>query len=358
MWLVARVFVRAILTHPRHRLLRVGLLVIAACWSVFAVLVMRRYFHLGHVPEDGFLGIEFMYFGLPRWILCYLPGIVLLFTTLTTPRRCAVGDSGHVISTSGVIMGTTVLLLPLFGALAIKGWQVWRPYRDQRIDDYWKEVGADPSITWGSGEVYRLSYEEVTGARLAPVASVPHLQGLSCSDSTVGDDDLVHIRNLRELVELWLDGTKITDKGLEHVGKCRGLRTLGLRRTSVTGQGLSSLSELSSLESLWLSQTFVTDKGLAALQPLAPNLRNLYLEGTKISDDGLRHLSEFRHLDSLYLEGCDVSVEAVEELAESLPDCQIYFPGYKTRPRKRPMSGDGPKPTDQSFIHSTSYIHA
>ena len=345
MWPWARALYLPLLAYRHHRPLRVVLLIVAACWSVFAILVMRRYFNLGSVPEDGFVGIEFVYFGLPRWILCYLPGIVLLFTILTGWHSHEPWKSAPNVSTMGVVVRTTVLLLPMFGALGIKGWQVWQPYRDQQIRDDWNAVGADPSITWGSGTVIGVSYRDVKGKRLAPLASTTSLQTLICEEALIVDDDLIHIRNLLHLISLRLDGTRITDKGLQHIGECHALRSLVLSRTQITGEGLASLASLSTLERLSLDNTAITDEGLKALQSLA-SLDTLHLEGTKISDNGLQVLSEFRHLRSLRLKGCNVSVEAIEELQESLPDCLIYFPGYKTRPRKRPMPDNGPPSSD------------
>jgi len=44
---------------------------------------------------------------------------------------------------------------------------------------------------------------------------------------------------------------------------------------------------------------------------------------TRISDDGLRHLSDLTSLEFLYLEDAEATVDGVKMLQESLPNCDI-----------------------------------
>ena len=48
------------------------------------------------------------------------------------------------------------------------------------------------------------------------------------------------------------------------------------------------------------------------------------LNGTKITDKGLKHLKEIPLLQWLDLSGTNVTKAGIEELKKSLPECKIY----------------------------------
>jgi hypothetical protein len=95
-----------------------------------------------------------------------------------------------------------------------------------------------------------------------------------------------------------------------------------LKRTRITDDGLQHLTGLTSLQELYLENTRITDDGLKHLSDLT-GLEILHLSGTHVSDDGLQHLSGLTSLRQLSLGGTHVSDDGVKMLQESLPECEI-----------------------------------
>ncbi len=88
---------------------------------------------------------------------------------------------------------------------------------------------------------------------------------------------------------------------------------------------LRLVATLSKLEELNLSNTDIGDIGLAHL-PRLTHLRSLALVYTNITDDGLRHVKSLTSLKRLYLDGTKTTSAAVDDLAKSLPGCEISGP--------------------------------
>src|SRR5207247_10412717 len=87
-----------------------------------------------------------------------------------------------------------------------------------------------------------------------------------CHDTTrVGDAGLAHLKSTTRLVQLTLNGTRVTDDGLALLRELpcrRSLQTLHLASLPITDEGLSHLRDFERLEILNLSDTRVTDDGL------------------------------------------------------------------------------------------------
>lgn len=139
------------------------------------------------------------------------------------------------------------------------------------------------------------------------------------ASSGVGDEDLRHLHRFVNLVELDLSFCPITDKGIAHVKslkrlrhlelqgtKVEGIGLLGLqsqnlcylsaKKTSLTNEGARSLTCFSKLEYLDLSQTYITDEATHFFQK-ATSLKSLDLSFTKIGDTGLQNLNKLTNLE-------------------------------------------------------------
>ncbi len=92
----------------------------------------------------------------------------------------------------------------------------------------------------------------------------------------VTDADLVHLKGLTNLTDLWLDYTQITDAGLVHLEGLTNLEELFLHGTQIGDAGLVHLEGLTNLTGLWLQDTQVTDEGVKKLQEALPNCRIYY----------------------------------------------------------------------------------
>lgn len=135
-----------------------------------------------------------------------------------------------------------------------------------------------------------------------------------------------------------LSGSSVTDKDLSILEDQVAIDHLRLNKTAVTDQGISSLKSLVSLESLYLGDTTITGSCLSELHcnslkrlsfsrckqlasvslryaPRFCRLERLWLDGTSIDDEGLKHLRDMRSLEFIWLEQTRVTDEGMRYLA-------------------------------------------
>ncbi len=134
----------------------------------------------------------------------------------------------------------------------------------------------------------------------------------------ITDDDLIILQKFEFLDTLDLTGTPITDAGLKHLRGLNWLRYLHLAGTAVTDAGMEELKSQGHhrLEWLCVDDTKVTDKGVKPLEAFErlvmlhlatqggitdacidslvklPELREVKLEGTKVTEDGIARLKK------------------------------------------------------------------
>jgi outer membrane protein assembly factor BamB len=184
--------------------------------------------------------------------------------------------------------------------------------------------------------VLSLAGTRVSDDGLKQSASLPQLAGLNlelCPGVT--DAGLQNLQQAGRLQVLLLTGTGVTAKGLKHLASMKNLRALdlevcddvtdtacavlgsmkqlkavvikktGFEPIRITDAGLKYLSQLSGLETLNLYGNQITDAGLAHLRQMK-RLRDLDLSLLAITDSGLVHLQALRdlqHLELLYSTG-------------------------------------------------------
>jgi hypothetical protein len=182
-----------------------------------------------------------------------------------------------------------------------------------------------------------LRNDRITDADLRVLSKLPELRDVSLGKN-IGDTGLAHLRDLRKIERLHLARTRVTDVGLKYVSKWRSLRHLYLQETQVTDTGIKHLASLQKLTGLNLYGTQVTDNGVASLKSLKklgalslgrtrvtdaglelpPHWRDtlcvLDLQGTTVTDEGLRHLSTFRELRRLDLRDTNVTDAGIKHL--------------------------------------------
>ncbi|HVX11637.1 MAG TPA: HEAT repeat domain-containing protein [Pirellulales bacterium] len=213
-----------------------------------------------------------------------------------------------------------------------------------------------------------LAHTKITSQGLRHLAGLVNLQGLNLDNCGIDDEGLAHLAHLPALRHLSLSGTFITDAGMPHLAGFQQLRTLGLGRTKVTDEGLAHLKGLGSLErisfhsdqfslaglaqvtgltsietpaksitdadcesltalrqlkSLSLINVSLGEAGLASLGKLT-SLEQLSLADSSISGAGLEQLRPLTKLRLLWLAGTTVSQHSAHQLAEWLPELQIY----------------------------------
>ncbi|HMO15361.1 MAG TPA: hypothetical protein PKD64_15285 [Pirellulaceae bacterium] len=88
-----------------------------------------------------------------------------------------------------------------------------------------------------------------------------------------------------ETVVLQMANADVDDQALQYLRHMKNLRELDLNDSKVTDQGLKVLVELESLEVLRLRSTLITDQGFRDFLMTLPNLKNLDIRETSVSNE-------------------------------------------------------------------------
>ncbi|MBA3273318.1 MAG: hypothetical protein H0T11_05535, partial [Chthoniobacterales bacterium] len=178
----------------------------------------------------------------------------------------------------------------------------------------------------GPDEVADLSGQELRPEDISGLAAMPRLKRLELGASSVSDNDLATLSELRNVE--WLDVSKnfkeqhqkpsVTDNGLKSLSNWKRLRTLKLHGQPITDEGLKNLKALPNLRRLQLGATNVTGTGFEAL----PNIEWIRLDATPVSDDGLQVMGTLKNLKQLYLYLTNVTDAGLVHL-EGLKNLQV-----------------------------------
>jgi internalin A len=156
----------------------------------------------------------------------------------------------------------------------------------------------------------------LTDKGLRPIARLRNLVDLDLSYSSITDAGLAELCKLRELRRLVIRNTRITDAGLIRLRDLPHLTELNVVDTEVTHAGLEKLLEATTLKRLDCSVQGLTDDRVGELKILARNPSvYLSLSGKRISDAGLKRISEFTNLKEIDLGGMPVTDSGLRELA-------------------------------------------
>jgi Leucine Rich repeat len=128
--------------------------------------------------------------------------------------------------------------------------------------------------------------------------------------------------DLKNVVNLSLDGVPITDAGLKSLPDLPSLRTLQLTGTKIEGPGLSRIAAFRKLEHLLLNGSAVTDEGLRHLAG-AKSIVMLHLDGMPFSAAGLKPVIALPRLRYLSIRGCQVPYDDVEQMRTNMPTLRI-----------------------------------
>ena len=127
--------------------------------------------------------------------------------------------------------------------------------------------------------------------------------------------------------QIRLDHAPVSDDDLRHLAGLEDkLLRINLSRTTISDQGLAQISEMKQLEHLRLASPQITDAGVEVLHNLK-QLRHLHLIDVPLTDAGLTHLHGLKSLQSLYLDGTRGSEQGMTELVEALPGVHLHFDG-------------------------------
>jgi hypothetical protein len=143
--------------------------------------------------------------------------------------------------------------------------------------------------------------------------------------TAVADNDLAILQNFPDLEAIDLVDTQVTGSGLVHLEGMAKLKSLSLWNSPVNDRGLSHLNNLTELRALILDGTKVTDAGMVHLQRLT-NLEDwLGLTGTRITDESLKFVVNFKKLKNVNLLRTRVTEKGANALKKELPQVNISY---------------------------------
>jgi Leucine-rich repeat (LRR) protein len=144
---------------------------------------------------------------------------------------------------------------------------------------------------------------------MSSVEQFDRLEELDYFNSKLEDAGLSHVRNLKGLKVLILNGTRVTNRGLMHLRSLENLEELRLCTTDTHGnhvaldeEGVENILGLTKLKKLSMFNSGANDRTIRHISRLR-SLEELDLALSNISDDGLEHLVGLTRLRKLEL-GC------------------------------------------------------
>ena len=143
--------------------------------------------------------------------------------------------------------------------------------------------------------------DELRDGDPAPIASKTSLVQLDLrGGNSLTDAMLAHVAGLTELRELTLDLRGLTDEGLGQLSGLKKLESLSVVGTQSTGAALSAF-EGAPLRKLNIWK--LTDEGSRHLR-LFPQMREMSLINSPLTDEGFAHIATLKHLESVDLTRC------------------------------------------------------
>ena len=121
------------------------------------------------------------------------------------------------------------------------------------------------------------------------------------------------------------ENTSIFDEGLVHLVEMKQLKKLNLWRVPITDEGVASLAGLTEMEWLNLDNVaYLSDDGLPHLKAMT-KLKFLHLGSTAVTDAGMQHLIGLTALDDLKVTRTGVTEQGVSELKKTLTKTAIQL---------------------------------
>ena len=156
---------------------------------------------------------------------------------------------------------------------------------------------------------------------------------------------------------LELFDTSVDDDFLETVAKFGTLTSIHISSQKISDRGIACVADHNPLVSLMLSNApKVTDECMGAISG-CKKIRELYLDGTSVSDDGIESVGRLPELWSLVIDNTSITDVGIERIASrtihliSFRNCSITGTGFFTWSQSEKMSFfcTGSRLSDQGF---------
>lgn len=162
-------------------------------------------------------------------------------------------------------------------------------------------VGATSGLSTSPLESLTLQYV-VSEQDAKDIARMPNLKDLTlggASDARL----LIQLKNIPNLRKLTLNGFTLGEPASESLSSLRQIRELSLRALRMTENALTKMSPMPAVVNLDVSKSTLGDASVQQVCRIFPNLVNLNLGLTAISDAGLSALIKLNSLSNLNIAG-------------------------------------------------------
>jgi len=164
---------------------------------------------------------------------------------------------------------------------------------------------------------------------LKHLQSLSQVQGITVSFTArdvISDNDILPLCDLEKLrgIQVLGKGSLITDRSLERIATCTEISVLALHSTSITDEGIKKLQNLKKLNTLWLADNDISGKTLTF--PSDNAITHLNLAYTRVTSQELKNLANARKLQSLNLIQCKMNLGGFNEIA-NLKDLEYLHLG-------------------------------
>jgi hypothetical protein len=197
-------------------------------------------------------------------------------------------------------------------------------------------VEAKGSVTIPGNHLVGLLLRQINQDTLKSLSQLPAnaLDALYFCNLSIVTNELEFLENLNALRILMLYFTDINDKSFKHIKSFPKLEKLVIFGNQLSYLGLQAIENLSELQSFILLTDYTEnpfgDETLEILGSLK-NLKEIYLEYSEITNQGIAHLTSLKELQSLNLtfnlelsDACTESLKEIKSLSElDLSICNI-----------------------------------
>lgn len=172
-----------------------------------------------------------------------------------------------------------------------------------------------------------LDYGQANEESMKHLAGAKRMEYLSIVEAKIGDDGASVLRNFQQLRSLTLHNTGITDRSMKLISELPMLTQLRATGSDFSNETLQLLSKRKELRHLDLSgESRIDDQGLPYLSGMS-RLKELGLEGSQISDAGLKSFEQLSSLRKLQVGDTKITWRGADRWKKTL-DHSIQFDGH------------------------------
>jgi hypothetical protein len=184
---------------------------------------------------------------------------------------------------------------------------------------------ADQVAAVRRGDASRLVIDRPpTDAEWESLRGLAGLREIVLAAGGVDDSRAGMLATLPDIERLVLRDSPLTDKGFRTLAGCLSLRDLNVPQAACTAAGIRALAALPRLQSLRLGGPYLAGaevcEAVVAIEPL----KSLHLIDVPIGDDGIRVLAGRPDLRNLYLDGAGVSDDGWAGYFRACPEVHVH----------------------------------